>query len=59
MAILDLAVLKITAMVPTGIKPNGISFSSLESSLPSATNIVIKLPETKDSDDGDMKHSSA
>ena len=55
-AILDLAKLEITATVPAGIKPNGISFSSLTASPASSAEIGIKLPETKDSINKGMKH---
>ncbi len=55
-AILDLAKLEIMATVPAGIKPNGISFSSLTPTTASSANIVIKLPDTKDSVNEEMKH---
>lgn len=55
-AVLDLSAMKVIAVVPSGIKPNGISFSSLSPSLALGGNFAIKLPETKDSDDKNMKH---
>lgn len=55
-AVLDLTTMKVVAIVPTGIKPNGISFSSLSPSPAVGGNFAIKLPETKDSDDKNMKH---
>jgi YVTN family beta-propeller protein len=55
-AVLELATQKVTATVSTGLKPNGISFSSLAPSSASAASIAIKLPDTKTSDKSDMKH---
>ncbi len=56
MAVLDLKKMKVAADVQTGIKPNGISFSSLTPSLSLSGNVAIELPETKGTDDKKMKH---
>ncbi|MEA9358478.1 beta-propeller fold lactonase family protein [Bacteriovorax sp. PP10] len=55
-AILDLKTLKIVASTPTGIKPNGISYSRYTPTATSSSNIAIKLPEMKSSNEINMKH---
>lgn len=44
---LDLASLKVVASIPTGAKPNGISYSHFTPNTASAFNIAIKLPVEK------------
>lgn len=55
-AVLDLTTLKIVASTPTEAKPNGISYSLYTPTSTSSSNIAIKLPEMKSSNEINMKH---